>query len=89
MWRRARTTLHLRYEQEVSELLGIPPHVRHGVLLPTAYFTGETFEPAPASPWTTFSTSTAGSRPSLQVASFGRRAAARITRPSQPRIDVP
>jgi nitroreductase len=44
------TTLHLRYEREVSELLGIPPHVRHGVLLPTAYFTGETFRPAPRQP---------------------------------------
>jgi nitroreductase len=44
------TTLHLRYEREVSQLLGIPPHVRHGVLLPTAYFTGETFRPAPREP---------------------------------------
>jgi nitroreductase len=44
------TTLHLRYEREVSELLGIPPHVRHGVLLPTAYFTGETFRPAHREP---------------------------------------
>ena len=44
------TTLHLRYEREVSQLLGIPAHVRHGVLLPTAYFTGETFRPAPREP---------------------------------------
>jgi nitroreductase len=44
------TTLHLRYEREVSELLGIPPHVRQGVLLPTAYYTGETFRPAPREP---------------------------------------
>ena len=44
------TTLHLRYEREVSELLGIPPHVRHGVLLPTAYYTGETFRPASREP---------------------------------------
>ena len=44
------TTLHLRYEREVSALLGIPPHVRHGVLLPTAYYTGETFRPAPREP---------------------------------------
>ena len=44
------TTLHLRYEQEISALLGIPPHVRHGVLLPTAYYTGETFRPAPREP---------------------------------------
>jgi nitroreductase len=44
------TTLHLQYEREVSELLGIPPNVRHGVLLPTAYYTGETFRPAPREP---------------------------------------
>ena len=40
----------LRYEREVSELLGIPSHVRHGVLLPTAYYTGEAFRPAPREP---------------------------------------
>jgi nitroreductase len=44
------TTLHLRYEKEISELLGIPPHVRQGVLVPTAYYTGETFRPAPRTP---------------------------------------
>ncbi len=44
------TTLHLRYEKEINELLGIPPEVRQGVLLPTAYFTGETFKPAPREP---------------------------------------
>ena len=44
------TTLHLRYEREVAELLGIPAHVRQGVLLPTAYYTGETFRPAPREP---------------------------------------
>jgi nitroreductase len=44
------TTLHLQYEREVSELLGIPPNVRHGVLLPTAYYMGETFRPAPREP---------------------------------------
>ena len=44
------TTLHLTYEREVGELLGIPPHVRQGVLLPTAYYTGETFRPAPREP---------------------------------------
>jgi nitroreductase len=44
------TTLHLRYEKEISELLGIPPHVRQGVLVPTAYYTGETFRPAPRNP---------------------------------------
>ena len=44
------TTLHLNYEGEVAELLGIPAHVRQGVLLPTAYYTGETFRPAPREP---------------------------------------
>jgi nitroreductase len=44
------TTLHLAYEREIGELLGIPPQVRQGVLLPTAYFTGETFRPAPREP---------------------------------------
>ncbi len=44
------TTLHLEYEREIAELLGIPPDVRQGVLLPTAYYTGETFQPAPREP---------------------------------------
>jgi nitroreductase len=44
------TTLHLPYEKEIAELLGIPPRVRQGVLLPTAYFTGETFRPAHREP---------------------------------------
>ena len=49
-WARAWTTLHLSYEREIAELLGIPPEVRQGVLLPTAYYTGETFRPAPREP---------------------------------------
>jgi nitroreductase len=40
------TTLHLAYESEVAELLGIPGDVRQGVLIPTAYYTGDTFKPA-------------------------------------------
>jgi len=44
------TTLHLRYEKEIAELLGLPPEVRQGVLLPTAFYTGETFKPAPREP---------------------------------------
>ncbi|MHA6619274.1 nitroreductase family protein [Pseudonocardia sp. DLS-67] len=44
------TTLHLAYEREIGELLGIPQGVRQGVLLPTAYYTGETFRPAPREP---------------------------------------
>lgn len=41
------TTFHLRYEKEVAELLGLPDNVRQGVLIPTAYYTGETFRPGP------------------------------------------
>ena len=44
------TTLHLRYEKEISELLGMPPDIRQGVLIPTAYYTGDTFKPAPRQP---------------------------------------
>jgi nitroreductase len=41
------TTLHLTYEKEIAELLGIPDGVRQAALVPTAYYTGETFKPAP------------------------------------------
>ncbi|TMR14659.1 nitroreductase [Nonomuraea turkmeniaca] len=44
------TTLHLAYESEIAELLGIPADVRQGVLVPTAYYTGDTFRPAPRRP---------------------------------------
>jgi nitroreductase len=44
------TTLHLRYEKEISELLGISADIRQGVLIPTAYYTGDTFKPAPRQP---------------------------------------
>ncbi|MFI7702673.1 nitroreductase family protein [Nonomuraea sp. NPDC049480] len=44
------TTLHLAYESEIAELLGIPADVRQGVLLPTAYYTGDTFGPARRQP---------------------------------------
>jgi nitroreductase len=44
------TTLHLSFEREVAELLGIPETVRQAALLPTAYFTGETFKPAARQP---------------------------------------
>lgn len=40
------TTLHLTYEREVAELLGLPPEIRQGALIPTAYYTGRTFRPA-------------------------------------------
>lgn len=41
------TTLHLAYEREVAELLGLPAHVRQGVLLPVAYTKGTDFQPGP------------------------------------------
>ena len=44
------TTLHLRYEQEVADVLGLPPNVRQAALIPTAYYTGDTFKPAPRAP---------------------------------------
>ena len=42
----AYTTLHLRYENEIAELLGIPSDVTQAALLPVAYYTGEDFKPA-------------------------------------------
>lgn len=44
------TTLHLQYEREVAEVLGLPDDVRQGALIPTAHYTGETFRPAPRQP---------------------------------------
>lgn len=44
------TSLHLVYEREVAELLGLPRDVRQGALLPTAYYTGDAFRPAPRVP---------------------------------------
>jgi nitroreductase len=44
------TTLHLAYEREIAELLGLPDGIRQGVLIPTAYYTGDTFRPAPRRP---------------------------------------
>ena len=40
------TTLHLVYEQQVAELLGLPADIRQGALIPTAYYTGQTFRTA-------------------------------------------
>ena len=39
------TTLHLPFESEAAELLGIPSTVHQVALLPVARFTGETFKP--------------------------------------------
>lgn len=41
------TTLHLGYEKETAELLDIPDTVTQVALLPVAYYTGDTFKPAP------------------------------------------
>ncbi|MFN8474050.1 MAG: nitroreductase family protein [Anaerolineae bacterium] len=50
------TTLHLRYEKETAELLGIPyDKVMQTALLPVAYYTGADFKPTerlPAGPRT-------------------------------------
>lgn len=40
------TTLHLLHEREVAELLAIPGDWTQAVLLPVAFFTGDTFRPA-------------------------------------------
>jgi nitroreductase len=39
------TTLHLVYETEVAELLGIPAHVTQVAMVPVAYYTGDDFKP--------------------------------------------
>lgn len=39
------TTLHLAYEAEAAELLGIPDTVTQLALLPVAYYTGDDFKP--------------------------------------------
>jgi len=44
------TTLHLAYEQEAAELLGIPPHMTQAGLLPVAYTKGTDFKPAVRAP---------------------------------------
>jgi nitroreductase len=41
------TTLHLEYEAEVAELLELPTGVHQGALIPTAFYTGDSFRPAP------------------------------------------
>ena len=44
------TTMHLFKEQEVAELLGIPPTVTQAALFPVAYTIGTDFRPATRSP---------------------------------------
>jgi nitroreductase len=44
------TTLHLMFEQEAAQLLGVPAHVTQTALLPVAWFTGADFKPAKRMP---------------------------------------
>ena len=44
------TTLHLAHEAEVAAILGLPDDIRQSVLIPTAYYSGESFRPAPRIP---------------------------------------
>jgi nitroreductase len=39
------TTLHLAYEREAAQLLGIPDHVSQVAMTPVAYYTGDDFKP--------------------------------------------
>jgi nitroreductase len=39
------TTLHLGFEQEAAQLLGIPDHVSQVAMTPVAYYTGDDFKP--------------------------------------------
>lgn len=40
------TTIHLMFEKEAAEILGIPADWTQAALLPVAYFQGESFKPA-------------------------------------------
>jgi nitroreductase len=44
------TTLHLAFEKESQEILGIPETVTQTALIPVAYYTGDDFKPAPRQP---------------------------------------
>ena len=44
------TTIHLRFEAEAAELLGIPPHMTQAGLLPVGYTKGTDFKPADRPP---------------------------------------
>ena len=56
------TTLHLHYETEIAALLGLPGDIRQGALIPTAYYTGDTFRPAARLRCRTCCTSITGNR---------------------------
>jgi nitroreductase len=44
------TTLHLNFEKEIDELLGLPADIRQAALIPTAYSIGTDFKPAARQP---------------------------------------
>jgi nitroreductase len=44
------TSLHLNHEREVATILGLPDNLHQGVLIPTAYYTGDSFRPAARQP---------------------------------------
>jgi len=44
------TTLHLGREKEVADLLKLPSGIHQAAIIPTAYYTGDTFKPAPREP---------------------------------------
>jgi nitroreductase len=44
------TTLHLAREQEVAEILELPEKVHQAALIPTAFYTGDSFRSAPREP---------------------------------------
>lgn len=44
------TTLHLRWEDEIAEMLGIPDHALQVAMLPVAYTVGMDFKPAERRP---------------------------------------
>ena len=44
------TTLHPAYEAEAARILGLPGDVRQGALIPTAFYTGDSFRPAAREP---------------------------------------
>ena len=42
----AYTTLHLNYEREAAEILGVPETVTQVAMIPVAWYTGDSFRPA-------------------------------------------
>ena len=44
------TTLHMAYDKECNEILGIPDYITTAVMLPVGYFKGETFKKAMRNP---------------------------------------